>query len=354
MFSCFRIAAFGLTMIGLTFLNVAQSLAQSPLYTVTRLDFPEATSINNHGQIVGIQSPADQAILWENGIVMPLGGGMSRPTRINELGHVVGYQNEESGSRALLWKDGQEIDLGNLGGTSTLAWDLNNQDQAVGYSGVVRRAFLYENGQMQDLTGLISSNPGWVLSTANAINERGQIVGAGRLNGQRRYFLYEAGSVTDLGLIEGNLFTHQRLTESGHTFFTTALNNGYRVQVYDGSGLTELDSLPGFTGSFAYDMNEEGQIVGFAGESVLGHAALWDNGTPIDLNEALQNGEGWILAEAQGINDFGQIVGYGYLQGVPSAFLLTPVAVPEPGVCALLVGGVTGALLWRRRTTRCR
>jgi hypothetical protein len=42
-----------------------------------------------------------------------------------------------------------------------------------------------------DLNSLIPPNSGWKLRMANAINDRGQIVGRGLLNGQKRGFLLE-------------------------------------------------------------------------------------------------------------------------------------------------------------------
>lgn len=51
----------------------------------------------------------------------------------------------------------------------------------VGYSG--GRAFLDRNGAWIDLNTLIPANSGWVLVNASAINNAGQIVGTGRVNG---------------------------------------------------------------------------------------------------------------------------------------------------------------------------
>jgi probable HAF family extracellular repeat protein len=42
---------------------------------------------------------------------------------------------------------------------------------------------------MLDLNNLIPANSGWFLQAANAINDKGQIVGEGTLNGQIEAFL---------------------------------------------------------------------------------------------------------------------------------------------------------------------
>jgi probable HAF family extracellular repeat protein len=73
-------------------------------------------------------------------------------------------------------------DLGTLGGTVSYAQGINNSGQVVGYdqNNGADSAFLYSGGVMQDLHNLLA--PGftnWYISTANAINDSGQIVGTG-------------------------------------------------------------------------------------------------------------------------------------------------------------------------------
>ena len=55
-----------------------------------------------------------------------------------------------------------------------------------------------------------------------------------------------------------------------------------------------------------------------------------------DLNNDIRSDSGWTLEDALGINDTGQIVGYGTNpSGQMDAFVLTP--IPEPGLLALLL-----------------
>ena len=84
--------------------------------------------------------------------------------------------------------------LGTLGGSLSPSWTnaINDHGQVVGMSKNAsgdRRAFLYENGTMMDLG--ISSFDG-----AKAINNRGQIVGQGGPGPfqSQGAFLYEDGS----------------------------------------------------------------------------------------------------------------------------------------------------------------
>ncbi|HEY3701676.1 MAG TPA: hypothetical protein VGL32_05420, partial [Acidimicrobiales bacterium] len=43
-----------------------------------------------------------------------------------------------------------------------------------------------------------------------------------------------------------------------------------------------------------------------------------------DLNSLIPAGSGWVLDQARAINDAGQIVGWGTINGHEHAFLLTP------------------------------
>ena len=50
-------------------------------------------------------------------------------------------------------------------------------------------ALLWQNGQMIDLNGCIPAGSGWVLTGASDINNQGQICGTGKHNGQQAGFL---------------------------------------------------------------------------------------------------------------------------------------------------------------------
>ena len=65
----------------------------------------------------------------------------------------------------------------------------------------------------------------------------------------------------------------------------------------------------------------------------------------VDLNTLIDPLSGWELVTAWGINDAGQITGYGLIGGETHAFLLTP--VPEPATL-VLIGFGAAALAIRR------
>lgn len=67
--------------------------------------------------------------------------------------------------------------MGTLGGEESIATDINDRGQVVGYSSIrpgefTMHAFLWEDGEMQDLGTLGGPN-----SRASAVNNRGQVVG---------------------------------------------------------------------------------------------------------------------------------------------------------------------------------
>ena len=87
--------------------------------------------------------------------------------------------------------------------TSSAA-DINESNQVVGTSRLVTQltslydpaqyhAFLWENARMNDLNTLIPVDSGWILTTATAINDQGDIVGSGLVNGQVHGFLLTNG-----------------------------------------------------------------------------------------------------------------------------------------------------------------
>ena len=74
-----------------------------------------------------------------------------------------------------------------------------------------------------------------------------------------------------------------------------------------------------------------------------------------DLNTLLNpSGTGWVLNAASGINDSGQITGYGVHNGLTRAFLLSPVpAVAVPAAIWLFGSGLGLLTFTNRRKVQC-
>jgi probable HAF family extracellular repeat protein len=160
-----------------------------------------ATAINDRGQVVGISGTCDQAVgrytaahavLWDNGTVTDIGnlGGdtWNTPVAINQQGDVVGFASQPGDDpdnpnlHAFLWtrRDGIR-DLGALpGDVYSEAHGINEQRQIVGIScnaAGACRAFLWQDGVMTDLNTLVAPGYTGILTTAQDINDRGQITG---------------------------------------------------------------------------------------------------------------------------------------------------------------------------------
>lgn len=100
-------------------------------------------------------------------------------------------------------------------------------------------------------------------------------------------------------------------------------------------------------------INNSGVIVGSSdiGSSDDRAIVFGDRGVAIDLNALIPASPGVVLTHASAINDDGQIVVNGTLDGRKRAFLLNPITttVPEPRTIALVFGGLAGMGLVRRR-----
>jgi probable HAF family extracellular repeat protein len=277
--------------------------------------------INDFGQIVGysetdVPDPNGEDIcgfgthltcrpfLWQyfHMRALPtLGGNNAQASGINNRGQIAGFAETttvDSGcppnriTMGVLWEKGKPIALPPLDGDpDAVAFGINDQGQAVGYSGTctaANHAVLWENGSPTSLPDLGVEG----LSLAWGINDQGQIVG-------------------------------EVLRPDGATDYAALWQNGE---------ITNLRTLPGDFGSLASGINSKGQVVGSTWDSNFNwsHAFIWQDGVMTDLNTLLPASSNLYATMANKINERGQISGMATVLTGPHAgdihaFLATPV-----------------------------
>src|SRR5262249_32242863 len=133
---------------------------------------------------------ARHAILWREGQAIDLGnlGGDGSffgiyAAGLNNLGQVIGDSDttNDASFHGFVWNDGHMTDLEPLAGDSySLATSINDRGLVTGVSldaNFNPRAFIWQRGNMQNLNDLISGYTPLVLQTACSINARGEIIG---------------------------------------------------------------------------------------------------------------------------------------------------------------------------------
>ncbi len=164
-------------------------------------DWSSANAINTAGAAAGTAmngSGAFQAFTAasDGGIALlrALGGANSYAKAISDNGAVAGHAQTRTGAlQASVWNGASATGLGTLGGVNSYAYAINTAGHVAGYSDLAgdagTAAFLFDNGVLYDLNGLLGPNSGWHLLAAYGMNNDGQIVGRGLYNGREQAFL---------------------------------------------------------------------------------------------------------------------------------------------------------------------
>lgn len=240
-----------------------------------------ASAINATGQVALAGQAPPHAYRYDPGasslVDLTPDAFMAQASGIDNAGRVVGYLVDDL-STAVRWTvDGTGISQEVIGpaGVASAAWGTSPNGQfVVGFAGF--DAFRWSASGLQTLSG-----PG-VRAVATAVNNAGDAVG------------FAVGSVGLLWLASS----------------------------------ADPIELTGFEQALA--INTHRHVVGYGrGADGSEHALLYRDNSVVDLNTLIDPASGWVLRKATGINDAGQIVGEGDLDGVRRGFLLTPAVASD-------------------------
>jgi len=336
-----------------------------------------ATAINAEGTVVGQSENGEidpltgtrelRAVSWSDGRIRNLGtfgGNHSLVADINDHGQIVGYalntipdpfswiglflgSSNSTQTRAFLWENGHERDLGTLGGPDAVAGRINDRGEVVGISYTnstpnattglpTVSAFLWRQGKMIDL-----GNFGGTFTGVTQINNRGQVIGNSNLPGDEFYdpFFWEHGNLVDLftSSVGGNPINVYTLNDRGQVVGGGAFpDHGYDAFVWEKGVATDLGFLEGDCASEAFVIGSKGQIAGQSYPCTFDSQRpfLWQDGTMYDLNDLIQAPSGFRFTQAFVINDRGEIGGIGTPPGCDldedcgHAMLLIPCSGP--------------------------
>jgi probable HAF family extracellular repeat protein len=292
-------------------------------------------ALNNGGRVIGTYQWRDgstHSFTYRNGIKNDLGtltGYDNKVTAINNSGQIVGvftkgdlYYPETFVQLAYLRNpNGEVILLGSLDNSMrTVPLGINDSGVIVGSSGDY--AFVYRNGRMFKL----GEFHGQRIFSATAINNRGQILALYQGATYVRTFLYSGCQMQDLPIgkeeVVGTAINdHGAVVGSVPSdwwpYSQTFLYAGGQTQLLGDFAPTHLNNSGQISGDWMnYDQGQQYPVI-------LGPATL--NLVGLFGSYGIYQGSG----VAAGINDSGQIIGYGPGYGtgreLDIAVLMTPI-----------------------------
>ena len=351
---------------GLTLLSSDATLHAAPITVVDLggLGGSESVAyrINANGMIVGwsqLASGATRGFYTDgNGVLTQLnvpGNSDTFARAINDSGTIAGVAYIGGQSHGILWNGSTITDFGPNSGLTA----INASGQVTGGNGS-GHAFISSNGATTDLGAL--SGGGW--TAAYGINDSGMVAGYGDVGGSTfRAFVGSAQTgLTQLGTLGGWDSWATGINNKGQVIGHAEVASGYSHAFVTGAGkaLVDLGTLGGpNVNSIANGINSLGAIVGSSYlTNGAQHGFVFSGGQMLDLNSFLTPNSGWVLNQAFGIDNFGNVVGTGTFNGKAHAFLLDPLplagpaasSIPEPGTFALIgIAGLAFRAFRRRR-----
>lgn len=333
--------------------------ASAQTYRITTLatNASVATGINAAGQISGYSPSATNAARawrWSPGVGLvdlgSFGGADNRALGINNAGQVTGYSTTNGAAHGFIFNGGSLTDIGGFGaGADVFPQHINSAGKVAGFSSVTNddRPFLFSPPNIFSNLGVIANVALPATAAAYGVNDSGVVVGigSGTNNFNRAFRSATNGTLEELGTLGGDESWAYAVNNSnqvcGTAQFITTDTHAFLFN--DGAGMTDLGTLGGYN-STAFALNNSGTVVGTA--ELLDRSArafVSVGGVMKNLSDLVPVTSGWTLTEARGINDAGQIVGSGLLNGQPRAFLLTPNsgADTNPPVALLTANNLT-------------
>ena len=337
-----QIAGWSTTMTGETH---AFYWERGTMYDVGPLEGPLLGQVvNDRGQVAGRGAFGAPPTLfaWESATPSPVRAGIvRRPSEdydsgealaISDSGIVLATIERYGRSEAVLWMGDTLLSLGHLNWRLiTTASAMNHRGQVVGSSvayespsgGQYFHPFLWENGQMQDLgvLGRPVCTPGSYCSPAQGwardINDRGEVVGMSvDSNDVSRAFLWKDGVMRDLGAFPGARTEALAINQNGQIMGRYSFSRGF---FYDAGATQDLGTLGGNT-TLVVAMNDSAEIVGSSTTaSGVNQAFVWRNGVMTNLGLLLDGAES---SRATGINSRGDIIGVSEVQHQPRRAIL--------------------------------
>ena len=309
-----------------------------------------AEGINDSGMVIGISTLADgssRAFVGDINGIVPLevqAGEITAAIGINNNNQIVGQAGASINRRAVIWDAsggttilGQDIPGAGL---NSRAFAINDLGQA---TGVLKdpltgeaRAFISDSTGITML-GVLEDG---TLSFGKAINNLGQVVGdawykTGIVQNPNRAFVGDESALINLGTLGGVFSFGGDINDSGqvvgHSQWVDGTQTGF---IGDTNGIIALGTLAGGVYSQAFAINNEGLIVGAADEK-----AFISNGpgNVITLKSVVSDMGGFEqLQSARDINSYGDVVGYGQINGETHAFIASTRGFTEPSTEQLL------------------
>ena len=351
-------------------------------------NFSQANALNQNRLVTGLSTVADgtqHAVLWGGPFHLDIGpaGVNSGAFGVNDNGQVAVQlelaskdpNNENfcaygTGRKcvAARWQQGVMTPLPTLGGNNATVGVINNRGEI---PGVAENAVIDPEcpagvalggtgPQLLDFEAVIWGPgpndirqlhplPGDTVGIALGVNDSGQVVGtSGRCSntllppiaGGPHAVLWEKdGSVHDLGNLGGTVNTAIpgpqnigfSINNAGQVTGLAAMPDGLSGHAFlwtkETAKMRDLGVLPGDATSLGAAINDRGQIAGISIDA-HGNARpyLWQNGTMSDLNDLVIGGAHLHLIFSSGINNSGEISGFGVTAaGEMHGFLASPV-----------------------------